>query len=99
MKTFPSILVRIAFYGGLMVLAATVWAWAVGANPWHGVAVGGFLGLGTGIFLCLSLGNEYDKPGLGAMGACISGVILVGLLLALSLAGAIVGIVRLVFLN
>ena len=46
MKTFRSVAVRIALYGGLIVLAATVWAWAVGANPWHGVAVGGVLAWG-----------------------------------------------------
>ena len=68
MNTYPSILVRIAFHGGLMVLAATVWAWAVGANPWHGVAVGVLLGLGTGIFLGLSLGNEYDEQDLELWG-------------------------------
>ena len=99
MKTFRSVAVRIALYGGLMVLAATVWAWAVGANPWHGVAAGGVLGLGTGIFLGLSLRDEYDGGGLQTVGLLLAGLFFIGLLLALSLAGAIVGIVRLVFLN
>ena len=99
MKTFRSVAVRVALYGGLMVLAATVWAWAVGANPWHGVAAGGVLGLGTGILLGLSLRDEYDGGGFQTVGLLFAGLFFIGFLLALSIAGAVVGIVRLVFLT
>ncbi len=44
-----STLTRVAVYGGLIVLAASIWAWAVGAAVWLGVVGGGVLDLVSGI--------------------------------------------------
>ena len=41
------LLIRVVLYGFSLVLAGGVWAWAVGANGWHGVIAGAVLGLGA----------------------------------------------------
>ena len=46
-----STLIRIVVYGGAVVIATSVWAWALGFPMWHGAIIGGALGLTTGIFL------------------------------------------------
>ena len=51
-----STFIRIAVYGGMVVLAASVWAWSLGFAMWHGAVVGAILGLAVGIFTVLFQG-------------------------------------------
>ena len=95
----PGVLIRVVFYGGLIALAATVWAWAVGTNVLYGVVPGVVLGLGGGIFLGLAFKNAYEDDPWGGMPTFLAGSIVFGFLLVLSIVGAIVGIIRLAFLT
>lgn len=98
MKTLRrSTLIRIAVYGGLVFLAATIWAWALGFAAWHGAVAGAVLGLPFGVLVgrfMEAFGGAADHASLIRF-AHGSWIIL--LLLALSIVGAIVGIaIRLV---
>ena len=86
-------LIRVVLYGGLITLAATLWAWAIGVNVWYGFVSGVVLGLLVSIYLDKELTKNYASGGFDAMTGMWSGVVIVGFLLALSIIGAIVGIV------
>ena len=61
-------IIRVTLYGGVVVLAASVWAWALGFAVWHGAVVGAILGLAAGIFL-----DGNDEGALGATGPVLQG--------------------------
>ncbi len=46
-----------------MVLAASLWAWAIGANVLYGVVSGAVLGLGAAIYLDESFNESHDTGG------------------------------------
>lgn len=82
-------------FGSFFVLAGGVWAWAVGANIWPGIAIGAVLGLGA-VFLSFKALTKETQD-LGDLAYYLIPFMLVGLALALSIVGAIVGlIIRLV---
>ena len=88
------LLIRVALYGCSLVLAGGVWAWAVGANAWHGVIVGAVLGLGAVIMFVPTSESESRASGdLSGLGYLLFRGVTVALLLALSVVGAIVGVV------
>ena len=94
MKLFRySLLIRLVIYGGPIILAATLWAWAIGVSVWYGVVPGVVLGLLASIYLDKELTKNYASGGFDAMTGMWSGVVIVGFLLALSIIGAIVGVV------
>lgn len=64
-----SILIRIAVYGGLVVLAATIWAWALGFAALHGAVAGAALGLAVGIFLDGMMKDFWEPGDLSSMAA------------------------------
>ena len=88
-----SLLIRLVIYGGPIILAATLWAWAIGVNVWYGFVPGVVLGLLVSIFLDKELTKSYASGGFEAMTGMWFGVVIVGFLLALSIIGAIVGVV------
>ena len=94
----PLLLIRVVLYGLSLVLAGAVWAWAFGANLWYGVVPGAVLGLGA-VYL---LGPTSDAEArasrdLTGMLYVFGRLVVVALLLALSIVGAIVGfVIRLV---
>ena len=90
----PTLLIRVALYGGLMVLAASLWAWAIGANVLYGVVSGAVLGLGAAIYLDEPFNESHDEGGFESLSAFLVGVMIVLLLIALCIIAAIVGIVR-----
>ena len=60
MKFFlPSLLIRFVLYGGLITLAATLWAWAIGVSVSYGVVSGVVLGLLAGVYLDKELTKTY----------------------------------------
>ncbi len=79
-----------------MVLAASLWAWAIGANVLYGVASGAVLGLGAATYLDQSFDEAHDEGGFQSLSAFLVGVMIVLLLIALCIIAAIVGIARLV---
>ena len=86
-------LFRVVFYGLSLVLAGFVWAWAFGANIWYGVVPGAVLGL-VAVLLFGKTGKEEAKAdGFDALGYLLARMVFVGFLLALSIVGAIVGLV------
>ena len=88
------LLIRVALYGCSLVLAGGVWAWAVGASTWHGVIAGALLGLGAVITFGLTSEAEAAASGdLSGMSYLVLRGMTVALLLALSVVGAIVGVV------
>ena len=89
-----TLLSRVALYGGLMVLAASLWAWAIGANVLYGVVSGAVLGLGAAIYLDESFNESHDTGGFQSQTAFLAGGMIVLLLIALCIIAAIVGIVR-----
>ena len=95
MKTLGSTLLkRVMLYGGLMVLTASLWAWAIGTNVLYGVVSGAALGLGTAIYLDEPFNDSHEAGGLQSLSASLTGGMIVLLLLALCVIAAIVGAVR-----
>ena len=84
---------RLAVCAGLTALATTIWAWAVGAELWHGAMIGAGLGLVLGIFLDRYMEAMYDRQDLSSLYGAFAAVPAIGILLALSIIGAIVGFV------
>ena len=88
-----STLIKVAVYGGVVVLAATVWAWALGFAAWHGAVAGAVLELAFGVFadsFMEILGDAGDLRGLARFAI---GMWIILLSLALSIVGAVVGVV------
>lgn len=90
-----STLIRVAAYGGSVVLAASVWAWAFGFAAWHGAIAGVALGVGAGIFMDGMMRDIRKSGEMSSLLAPVMGLAYVVLLLGLIIVGAIVGIVRL----
>ena len=88
-----STLIRVVVYGGFVVLAATIWAWALGFAAWHGAVVGAVLGLAVGISLDRMMRVLWEPGDLSSMAAPILGFAYVALMLIISIIGAIVGII------
>ena len=86
------VLLRVLVYGGLVVLAASIWAWAVGFAVWYGAIVGVVLGLAAGIFLDSMMRDLWEPGDLSSMAAPIMGFAYVALMLVISIIGVIVGI-------
>ena len=84
---------RLAVCAGLTALATTIWAWAVGAELWHGAIIGAGLGLALGIFLDRYMEAMDDLQDLSSLYGAFAAVPVIGVLLALSIIGAIVGLV------
>lgn len=85
-----STLIRIAVYGGLVFLAASVWAWALGFD--NGAVVGAILGLTVGILMDRMM-REIWKPGdLPSLDAPSFAFVYVTFMLIISLVGVAVGI-------
>ena len=101
MSNLPSpslFLIRVVLYGFSLVLAGAVWAWAFGANTWYGVVPGAVLGLGA-VFMLGPTSDAESRASrdLSGMTYFFGRVMVVVLLLALSIVGAIVGfVIRLV---
>lgn len=94
-----STLIRIAVYGGLVVFAASIWAWALGFAAWHGAGAGASLGLALGVLVDKFMEEIGDADDLTGLLGLVAGTFITLLLLALSIVGAIVGIVLQVFLT
>ena len=74
--------------------AGAVWAWAFGTNVWYGAVPGAVLGLGAFIIFGPTSDAESEAAGdLSGLSYLALRGMLVLLLLALSVVGAIVGIV------
>lgn len=83
--------IRVVVYGGLVVLAATVWAWALGFTVWNGVVVGGVLGLAVGIVMDLMMRSIWDQGELSSVGfAMFLGGAFIPLVLVITVIGAAV---------
>ena len=87
-----STLVRVMGYGGLTTLAAATWAWAVGFEWWHGAVPGAVLGLVFSIFWDKETQEGYGQGGFSPLSTFFAGAVVIAILLALSVIGAIVGI-------
>ena len=93
-----STLIRVAVYGGFVVLAASIWAWALGFEPWHGAVVGAVLGLAFGVRVDKMM-EEIDggNEDFTAITRFVTGTFVMLFFLALSIIGGIVGfVIRLV---
>ena len=60
---------RLAVCAGLTALATTIWAWAVGAELWHGAIIGAGLGVVLGIFLDRYMEADCGRPAEGPVNA------------------------------
>ncbi len=88
-----STLIRVVMYGGLIVLAASIWAWALGFAAGHGAIAGAVLGLVFGVLMDMFMkgfDDDGDHAGLIQFGF---GSLIMLFFLALSIVGAIVGLV------
>ena len=86
-----STLIRVAVYGGVVVLATSAWAWALGFAAWHGAVVGAALGLAAGIFLDRVMREIWEPQDLSSLAAPVLAFAYVALMLVISLIGAAVG--------
>ena len=86
-------LIRVVLHGGTFVLAGFVWAWALGANLWYGIVPGAVLGLLAALIFGPTSKEERTATGLSKTGIFIARVMFVLFLLALSIVGAVVGLV------
>ena len=87
-------IIRVALYGGVVILAASVWAWALGLAVWHGAVVGAVLGLTAGILLDGMMRELWESQDLSSMAAPVLAFAYIALMLVISLIGAAVGIYR-----
>lgn len=85
-------LIRVVLYGGSSVLAGFVWAWAFGANLWYGVVPGAAVGV-MAVVVFGSTSDAEETGGLESVGYFLGRMMVVALLLALSMVGAIVGVI------
>ncbi len=89
-----STLIRVAVYGGLVVLAASIWAWALGFAMWHGASVGAVLGLAFGVLVDKFMeGIDGGSEDFTGMFRFVTGTFVMLFFLALYIVGAIVGFV------
>lgn len=88
-----STLIRVPVYGGVVVLASSVWAWALGFAVWHGAVAGAVLGIVLGVLMDMFM-QEFDgADDLRGLARFVFGSGVMLLFLALSIVGAIVGLV------
>ena len=92
-----SLLIRLVIYGGPIILAATLWAWAIGVNVWYGFVPGVVLGLLVSFLLDAVKEGLKSEGGLADLGRLAIGGYFILLFLAISIVGAIVGVVLRIF--